>query len=49
MVLPTKSKRAPKGLKPGQKVKVKGQVREEVMTFAGGPVLEVKSFEISSD
>lgn len=29
------------------KVKVKGQVREDVMTFAMiGPVLEVQSFEI---
>ena len=38
-------------LKSGQKVKVQGQVREDVMTFAMlGPVLEVKSFEvISSD
>lgn len=35
-------------LKPGQKVKVKGQVREDVMTFAMiGPVLEVQSFEVS--
>jgi len=45
-------KGAPKDLlKPGQKVKVQGQVREDVMTFAMiGPVLEVKSFEvISSD
>lgn len=38
-------------LKSGQKVKVQGQVREDVMTFAMiGPVLEVKSYEvISSD
>lgn len=33
-------------LKDGQKVKVKGQVRDDVMTMAMiGPVLEVKSFE----
>jgi cytochrome c-type biogenesis protein CcmE len=33
-------------LKPGQKVKVKGQIRDDVMTMAMiGPVLEVKSFE----
>ncbi|MBO0349936.1 hypothetical protein J0895_12590 [Phormidium pseudopriestleyi FRX01] len=38
-------------LKAGQKVKVKGQVRDDVMTMAMiGPVLEVKSFEaIASD
>ncbi|MBD2566619.1 hypothetical protein [Anabaena lutea] len=38
-------------LKSGQKAKVTGQVREDVMTIAMiGPVLEVKSFEvISSD
>ena len=45
-------KGAPKELlKSGQKVKVQGQVREDVMTLAMiGPVLEVKSFEvISSD
>lgn len=38
-------------LKSGQKVKVQGQVKEDIMTFAMiGPVLEVKSFEvISSD
>ena len=38
-------------LKSGQKVKVQGQVKEGVMTFAMiGPVLEVKSFEaIASD
>lgn len=38
-------------LKSGQKAKVKGQVREDVMTIAMiGPVLEVKSFElINSD
>lgn len=36
-------------LKAGQKAKVKGQVREDVMTIAMiGPVLEVKSFEITS-
>lgn len=36
-------------LKSGQKVKVEGQVRQDVMTFAMvGPVLEVKSFEIVS-
>ena len=45
-------KGAPKDLlKPGLKVKVQGQVREDIMTIAMiGPVLEVKSFEnISSD
>ncbi|MBW4561154.1 MAG: hypothetical protein KME32_08320 [Mojavia pulchra JT2-VF2] len=38
-------------LKTGQKAKVTGQVREDIMTTAMiGPVLEVKSFEvISSD
>lgn len=38
-------------LKQGQKVKVTGQVREDIMTTAMiGPVLEVKSFEaINSD
>ncbi|ARV58669.1 hypothetical protein BZZ01_08465 [Nostocales cyanobacterium HT-58-2] len=38
-------------LKQGQKAKVTGQVREDVMTVAMiGPVLEVKSFDvISSD
>ncbi|MEH1889429.1 MAG: hypothetical protein V7K40_15340 [Nostoc sp.] len=38
-------------LKAGQKAKVKGQVREDIMTTAMiGSVLEVKSFEvISSD
>lgn len=43
-------KGAPKELlKSGQKVKVKGQVREDVMTFAMiGPVLEVQSFEVIS-
>ncbi len=43
-------KNAPKELlKSGQKVKVQGQVREDVMTFAMiGPVLEVKSFEVTS-
>ena len=36
-------------LKSGQKVKVKGQVREDIMTTAMiGPVLEVKSFEVIS-
>lgn len=40
-------KGAPKELlKSGQKVKVQGQVRKDVMTVAMiGPVLEVKSFE----
>ncbi|MCC5638384.1 hypothetical protein LC593_21605 [Nostoc sp. CHAB 5844] len=34
-------------LKAGQKAKVKGQVREDIMTIAMiGPVLEVKSFEL---
>ena len=34
-------------LKAGQKAKVKGQVREDIMTTAMiGPVLEVKSFEV---
>lgn len=34
-------------LKSGQQVKVKGQVRDDVMTLAMiGPVLEVKSFEV---
>lgn len=34
-------------LKPGQKVKVTGQVREDVMTIAMiGPVVEIKSFEV---
>lgn len=34
-------------LKAGQKAKVTGQVREDVMTTAMiGPVLEVKSFEV---
>ncbi|GAC1461246.1 MAG: hypothetical protein NVS2B14_07260 [Chamaesiphon sp.] len=33
--------------KSGLKAKVKGQVRDDVMTFAMiGPVLEVKSFEV---
>lgn len=37
-------------LKSGQKVKVQGQIREDVMTLAMiGPVLEVKSFEILSE
>jgi hypothetical protein len=40
-------KDAPKDLlKPDLQVRVKGQVREDVMTIAMiGPVLEVKSFE----
>ncbi len=45
-------KGAPKDLlKPGLKVKVQGQVLEDIMTFAMiGPVLEVKSFDsLSSD
>jgi hypothetical protein len=34
-------------LKQGQKAKVTGKVREDVMTIAMiGPVLEVKSFEV---
>ncbi len=34
-------------LKEGQKVKVKGQVRENVMSIAMiGPILEVESFEV---
>jgi hypothetical protein len=37
-------------LKAGQKAKVKGQVREDIMTITMiGPVLEVKSFEILND
>lgn len=36
-------------LQPGQKVKVTGLVREDIMTAAMiGPVLEVKSFEVLS-
>lgn len=36
-------------LKPGQKVSVVGQVKEDVMTFAMiGPVLEVQSFDVIS-
>ncbi|NMG08609.1 hypothetical protein [Brasilonema sp. UFV-L1] len=36
-------------LKQGQKAKVTGQVREDIMTVAMiGPVLEVKSFEVIS-
>ena len=36
-------------LKAGQKAKVTGQVREDIMTIAMiGPVLEVKSFEVLS-
>ncbi len=49
MVLPTGVyEGAPNDLlKSGQKVKVQGQVKEDVMTFAMiGPVLEVKSFEV---
>lgn len=40
-------KGAPKDLlQPGIKVKVNGQIRDDVMTIAMiGPVLEVKSFE----
>jgi hypothetical protein len=35
-------------LKAGQKAKVTGKVREDVMTVAMiGPVLEVKSFEVT--
>lgn len=34
-------------LQPGSQVRVKGEVREDVMTIAMiGPVLEVKSFEL---
>ncbi|WP_179049350.1 hypothetical protein [Nostoc sp. TCL26-01] len=34
-------------LKAGQKAKINGQVRDDVMTIAMiGPVLEVKSFEL---
>ncbi|MBD2501160.1 hypothetical protein [Anabaena azotica] len=37
-------------LKAGQKAKVKGQVREDIMTIAMiGPVLEVKSYEVLGD
>lgn len=41
-------KDAPQELQqPHAKVKVKGQIREDVMTFAMiGPVLEVQSFEV---
>jgi sarcosine oxidase gamma subunit len=41
-------KDAPAELKKSElKVKVEGQVRDDVMTFAMiGPVLEVKSFEV---
>jgi hypothetical protein len=36
-------------LKVGQKAKVTGQVRDDVMTIAMiGPVLEVKSFELEN-
>ena len=43
-------KDAPAELKKSNlKVKVEGQVRDDVMTFAMiGPVLEVKSFEVLS-
>ena len=43
-------KDAPAELKKSDlKVKVEGQVRDDVMTFAMiGPVLEVKSFEVLS-
>jgi hypothetical protein len=39
---------APSGLlKPGQSVKIKGKIREDVMTIAMiGPVLQVESFEV---
>lgn len=42
------SKGAPKDLlQPDQTVRVKGEVRNDVMTIAMvGPVLEVKSFEL---
>lgn len=34
--------------KHGLKVKVKGEIREDVMSFAMiGPILEVKSFEVT--
>ena len=37
-------------LKSGVKAKIKGEVREDVMTIAMiGPVLEVKSFEVLSN
>ena len=41
-------KDAPQELRqPHAKVKVEGQIREDVMTFAMiGPVLEVQSFEV---
>lgn len=41
-------KGAPKELlQPGTQVRVKGQIRDDVMTIAMiGPVLEVKSFEL---
>jgi len=41
-------KGAPKDLlQPGIKVRVNGQIRDDVMTIAMiGPVLEVKSFEL---
>ena len=36
-------------LKPGQKVRVVGQVKEDIMTLAMiGPVLEVQSFDVIS-
>ncbi|MBE9190223.1 hypothetical protein IQ230_07575 [Gloeocapsopsis crepidinum LEGE 06123] len=42
---------APKDLLlPGKKVKVTGQIREDIMTIAMiGPVLEVRSFETVSE
>ncbi|GAB4151150.1 MAG: hypothetical protein Fur0046_30420 [Cyanobacteria bacterium J069] len=42
------SKAAPEGLlKAGQQVRVKGKVREDVMSIAMiGPVLEVSEFEV---
>lgn len=41
-------KGAPQGLlQMGLKVRVKGQVREDVVSLAGiGPILEVQSFEL---
>ena len=36
-------------LKPGQKVSIIGQVKEDIMTLAMiGPVLEVQSFDVIS-
>ncbi|MBK4731723.1 hypothetical protein JJD41_17890 [Oxynema sp. CENA135] len=35
-------------LKPGQKVKVNGRIRDDVMTLAAiGPVLQVDGFELN--